>query len=84
MVKVLLAAMWAGCLLLLLEPVIKAGLTEVLSTAASKVRITKNFGTDTAVKLFKYWLGEVEVVPAIPSLVSGTCYSHSTIFSVVL
>ena len=45
-----MATVWAGCLLLFSEAVLEAGLTVVLSTAASEVRVTKNFGADTAVE----------------------------------
>ena len=47
MIEVLLAAVWA-CFLLLLEPVLEAGLTEVLSTADGEVRVTENLGADIA------------------------------------
>ena len=57
MVEVHLAAVWACCLLLL-EPVPEAGLTEVLSTAASEVRVTENFGADIAIEPVRDWLGE--------------------------
>ena len=79
-----MAAVWAGCLLLLFEPVLKAGLTEVLSTAFREVRVMKNFGADTAVELLRHWLGEGEVIATILSLGRHICYSHSDLeFSVV-
>ena len=75
-VEVVVAAVWAGCLLLFSEPILEAGLTVVLSTAASEVRVTKNFGADTAVELFGYWVGEFQVIATILSLVRNICYSH--------
>ena len=81
---ILLAAAWAGGPLLFPEPVLEAELTKVLSTAFSEVRYTKNFGADTAVKSFGYWLSKPEVIATILSLGRGTCchstsvcYSHS-------
>jgi len=56
-VEVLFAAVWAGCLLLL-EPVLEAGLTEVLSTAECEVRVAENLRADTAMEFFRDWLGE--------------------------
>jgi len=38
--------------------VLEAGLTEVLSTAASEVRVTENLCADMAVEFFRDWLGE--------------------------
>ena len=52
MVEVLVAAVWACCLLLL-EPVPEAGLTEVLSTAASEVRVMENLRGDIAQEAFQ-------------------------------
>ena len=72
-----MATVWAGYLLLFSEPVLEAGFTVVLSTAASEVRVTKNFGADAAVEFLGYWLGEGEVIATILSLVRGTCHSHS-------
>ena len=66
-VEILLTAVWAGCLLL--EPVLEAGLTEVLSTADGEVRVTENLCADIAVELFRDWLGECEVVSTILILV---------------
>ena len=57
MIEVLFTAVWAGCLLLL-GPVLEAGLTEVLSTAASEMRVTENLGADIAVEPVRDWLGE--------------------------
>jgi len=57
MVEVLVAAVWACCLLLL-EPVLEAGLTELLSTAASEVRVMENLRADIAAELFRDCLGE--------------------------
>ena len=81
--EVVMATVWAG-IFLFLEPVLEAGFTEVLSTAFSEVRVTKNFGADTAAKSFGYWLGKPEVIATILSLGRGTCchstsvcYSHS-------
>ena len=71
-----MAAVRAG-IFLFLEPVLEAGLTEVLSTAFSEVGITKNFGADAAVELLRYWLGEGEVIATILSLGRDICYSHS-------
>ena len=68
-----MAAVWAGCLLLFSEPILEAGLTEMLSTAASEVRVTKNFGTDTAVELFGYRFDELKVVATYLNIM----YSHS-------
>ena len=48
--ELLLAALWAGCFLLCLEPVLKAGVTEVLSTTFSEVGITKNSSADITVE----------------------------------
>ena len=50
--EVFMAAVRAR-IFLFLEPVLEAGLTEVLSTAFSEVRITKNFGADTAVEFLR-------------------------------
>ena len=74
-IEVLLAAVWACCLLLL-EPVLEAGLTEVLSTAASEVRVTENFGADIAVEPVRDWLSECEVISTVLSLVRDVCYCH--------
>jgi len=74
-VEVLFVAVRACCLLLL-EPVLEAGLTEVLSTADGEVRVTENLGADTAMQFFRDWLGEFEVVSAILSLVRDVCYCH--------
>ena len=57
MIEVLFAAVWACCLLLL-EPVLEAGLTEVLSTADGEVRVMENLGADIAVEPVRDWLGE--------------------------
>ena len=73
MVEVVMATVRASCLLLFSEPVLEAGLTVVLSTAASEVRITKNFGADTAVEFLRYRLGEGKVIATIVNLVRGTC-----------
>jgi len=54
-----------ACCLLLLEPVLEAGLREVLSTAECEVRIVENLGTDIAVEPVRDWLGECEVVSTI-------------------
>ena len=70
-----MATVRAGCLAFLFEPTFKAGLTVVLSTAASEVRITKNFGTDTAVELLRYWFGKGEVIATILSLDRDVCYT---------
>ena len=75
MIEVLFAAVWACCLLLL-EPVLEAGLTEVLSTANGEVRVTENLCADTAMQFFRDWLGECEVVSTILSLVRDVCYCH--------
>ena len=56
-----------------LEPVIEARLTEVLSTAFSEVRVSKNFGADTALKSFRHWFSEVEVIATKLSLSRDTC-----------
>ena len=74
-VEVLFTAVWAGCLLLL-EPVLEAGLTEVLSTADGKVRVTENLRADTAMEFFRDWIGEREVISTILSLVRDVCYCH--------
>ena len=66
---------WACCLLLL-EPVLEAGLTEVLSTTASEVRVTENLCADIAMELFRDWFGECEVVSTMLSLVRDVCYCH--------
>ena len=68
-----MATVWTGCLLLFSEPVLEAGLTVVLSTAASEVRVMKNLSADTAVEFLRYWLGEGKVIATILSLVRGTC-----------
>ena len=49
-VEVVMATVWT-CYLLLLEPVLEARLTEILPTAFSEVRVTKNFGADSACSL---------------------------------
>jgi len=59
-----------------LEPVLEAGLTEVLSTAASEMRVTENLGADVAVEPFRDWLGECEVVSTILSLDRDVFYCH--------
>ena len=70
-----MAAVWACCLLLL-EPVVEAGLAEVLSTAASEVRVTENLCADIAIELVRDWLGECQVVSAVLSLDRDICYCH--------
>ena len=72
-----MATVRAGYLFLLSEPVLEAGLTVVLSTAASEVRVTKNFGADTAVELFGYRFGELKVVATYLNIM----YSHSDLES---
>ena len=57
MIEVLFTAVWAGCLLLL-GPVLEAGLTDVLSTAECEVRVAENLCADTAMEFFRDWLGE--------------------------
>jgi len=52
MIEVLFTAVWAGCLLLL-EPVLEAGLTEVLSTADSEVRVMENLCADITMEFFR-------------------------------
>jgi len=74
MVEVLFTAVWA-CLLLL-EPVLEAGLTEVLSTALSEVRVTENLGADIASESVRDWLSEFEVISTILILVRDVCYCH--------
>ena len=74
-IEVLLTAVWACCLLLL-EPVLEAGLTEVLSTADSEMRVTENLGADIAIEPVRDWLGECEVISTILSLVRDVCYCH--------
>ena len=56
-IEVLLVAVWT-CSLLLLEPVLEARLTDVLSTADSEVRVMENLGADIAVEPVRDWLGE--------------------------
>ena len=73
-VEVLLATVWA-CLLLL-EPVLEAGLTEVLSTAASEVRVMENLGADIAMQLLRDRFSECQVISTILSLVRDVCYCH--------
>ena len=75
MIEVLFAAVWACCLLLL-EPVLEAGLTEVLSTADGEVRVVENLRADIAMQFFRDWLGECEVISTVLSLVRDVCYSH--------
>ena len=70
-----MAAVWA-CFLLLLEPVVEAGLTEVLSTAASEVRVTENLCADIAIELVWDWLGECQVISTVLSLVRDVCNCH--------
>ena len=74
MIEVLFTAVWACCLLLL-EPVLEAGLTEVLSTADGEVRVTENLCADIAMEFFRDWLGECEVISVL-SLVRDVCYCH--------
>jgi len=74
-IEVLFTAVWACCLLLL-EPVLEAGLTEVLSTAASEVRVTENLCADIAIEPVRDWLGEYQVISTILSLVRDVCYCH--------
>ena len=74
MVEILLAAVWACCLLL--EPILEAGLTEVLSTAASEVRVAENLCADTAAEPVRDWLGECQVVSTALRLVRDVCYCH--------
>ena len=74
--KVFMMTVWASCLLFF-EPVIKAGLAKVMSTAFSEVRVTKNFVADPAVEMFGYRLGKCEVIASILSLIRAACYSHS-------
>ena len=69
-----MATVWASCLLLFSEPVLEAGLTVVLSTAASEVRITKNFGADSAIELFWYRFDELQVIATYLNIM----YSHSS------
>jgi len=75
MIEVLFTAVWAGCLLLL-EPVLEAGLTEVLSTADGEVRVAENLCADIAMEFIRDWLGECEVISTILSLVRDVCYCH--------
>ena len=75
MVEVLVAAVWACCLLLL-EPVLEAGLAEVLSTTDSEVRVTENLCADIAIVPVRDWLGECEIISTILSLVRDVCYCH--------
>ena len=75
MIEVLFTAVWACCLLLV-EPVLEAGLTEVLSTADSEVRVTENLCANIAMEFFRDGLSECEVVPTILSLVRDVCYCH--------
>jgi len=74
-IEILFTAVWACCLLLL-EPVLEAGLTEVLSTADGELRVTENLRADTAIEPVRDWLGECEVVSTILSLVRDVCYCH--------
>ena len=76
---ILLAAAWAGGPLLFSEPVLEAGLTEVVSTAFSEVGYAKNFGADTTAKSFRYWHGKAEVIATILSLGRGTCYRSTSV-----
>ena len=62
-----MATVWTCCVLLF-EPVLEARLTEVLSTAFSEVRVTKNFGADSALQSIGYWSGEGKVIATILSL----------------
>jgi len=59
-VDVLSVAVWA-CLMLL-EPVLETGLTEVLRTADHEVWVTENFFADIAVEIFRDWLGKCEII----------------------
>ena len=74
MIEVLFTAVWACCLLLL-GPVLEAGLAEVLSTADGEVRVTENLRADIAMEYFRDWLGECEVISVL-SLVRDVCYCH--------
>ena len=57
MIEVLFTAVWA-CFLLLVEPVLEAGLTEVLSTADGEVRATENLCANIAIEPVRDWFGE--------------------------
>ena len=74
-VEVLFAAVRACCLLLL-EPVLEAGLTEVLSTADGELRVTESLCADTAIEPVRNWLGKCEVISTILSLFKDVCYCH--------
>lgn len=67
-VEMVMPTVWACCVLLL-EPVLEARLTEILSTAFSEVRVAKNLGADNALQSIGYWFGEGEVIATILSLV---------------
>ena len=77
MFELLLAALWAGCFLLCLEPVLEAGVTEVLSTAFSEVGIMKNSSADITVESLRHWTSKLEVIATKLSLIRDICYSHS-------
>ena len=67
-VEMVMPTVWACCVLLL-EPVLEARLTEILSTAFSEVRVAKNLGADNTLQSIGYWFGEGEVIATILSLV---------------
>ena len=75
-VELLFAAFWAGCFLLCLEPVVEAGLTEVLSTAFSEVGIMKNSSADITVEPLRHRVSKLEVITTKLSLVRDICYCH--------
>jgi len=70
-VDILSVAVWA-CLLLH-EPALETGLTEVLRTADHELRVTENILADTAVEIFRNWLGKCEVISTILRYI---CCSH--------
>jgi len=74
-IEVLFTAVRACCLLLL-EPVLEAGLTEVLSTADGEMRVMENLRADIAIEPVRDWLGECEVISTVLSLVRDVCYCH--------
>ena len=74
-VEVLLAADWAGCLLLL-KPLLDAGLTEVVSTALGEVRVAENPCAYIAIEPFRDWPGKGVVISAELNLVRDDWCCH--------
>ena len=63
---------------LLLEPVLEAGFTKVLTAASSEVGITKHLGTDVAHEFLSIFLVDwFAIITTILWLIRDVCNSHS-------